>query len=360
MLGSIWWVCLRYMWILCPKAPSHGICGMSIIADLCIPCHILIVLWIIMAVVLWTRVVYISYGTVSWCPLHFCHTCSFSSIQPLLVLLDRLSGFAIFTCGFIIIWHRPMVYVASPSSLSILHHHPCSADSHLSGFTFATMSCWVDLVVLPQIHVDSLSFSIVSWYLWHVHHCWPMHSMSHFHCIMIIMAVVLWTRVVYKSYGTVSWCPLHFCHTCSFISIQSLLVLLDWLSGFAIFTCGFIILWHCPMVYVASPPSLSILHHHPCSADSHLSGFTFATMSCWVDLVVLPQIHVDSLSFSTVSWYLWHVHLCWPMHSMSHSHSIMDHYGSRAVDTCGLYILWHCLMVSTAFLSYLLLQSNHS
>ena len=162
------------------------------------------------------HIVYISYGTVSWCPLHFCHTCSFSSIQPLLVLLDRLSGFAIFTCGFIIIWHRPMVYVASPSSLSILHHHPCSADSHLAGFTFATMSCWVDLVVLPQIHVDSLSFSTVSWYLWHVHHCWPMHSMSHFHCIMIIMAVVLWTRVVYKSYGTVSWCPLHFCHTCSF------------------------------------------------------------------------------------------------------------------------------------------------
>ena len=220
-VGSIWWSCLRYMWILCPLAPSHGICGMSTIADLCIPCHIFIVLWIIMAVVLWTRVVYISYGTVSWCPLHFCHTCSFSSIQPLLVLLDRLSGFVIFTCGFIIIWHRPMVYVASPSSLSILHHHPCSADSHLS-------------------------------------------------------------------------------------------------------------------------------------------GFTFATMSCWVDLVVLPQIHVDSLSFSTVSWYLWHVHLCWPMHSMSHSHSIMDHYGSRAVDTCGLYILWHCLMVSTAFLSYLLLQSNHS
>ena len=136
-VGSIWWSCLRYMWILCPLAPSHGICGMSTIADLCIPCHIFIVLWIIMAVVLWTRVVYISYGTVSWCPLHFCHTCSFSSIQPLLVLLDRLSGFAIFTCGFIIIWHRPMVYVASPSSLSILHHHPCSADSHLSGFTFA-------------------------------------------------------------------------------------------------------------------------------------------------------------------------------------------------------------------------------
>ena len=70
MLGSIWWVCLRYMWILCPLAPSHGICGMSAIADLCIPCHILIVLWIIMAVLLWTRVVYISYGTVSWCPMH--------------------------------------------------------------------------------------------------------------------------------------------------------------------------------------------------------------------------------------------------------------------------------------------------
>ena len=118
--------------------------------------------------VLWTRVVYISYGTVSWCPLHFCHTCSFSSIQPLLVLLDRSSGFAIFTCGFIIIWHYPMVYVASPSSLSILHHHPCSADSHLSGFTFATMSCWADLVVLPQIHVDSLSFSFVSLIYWNV------------------------------------------------------------------------------------------------------------------------------------------------------------------------------------------------
>ena len=79
-VGSIWWSCLRYMWILCPLAPSHGICGMSTSADLCIPCHILIVLWIIMAVVLWTRVVYISYGTVSWCPLHFCHTCSFNPI----------------------------------------------------------------------------------------------------------------------------------------------------------------------------------------------------------------------------------------------------------------------------------------
>ena len=79
-VGSIWWSCLRYMWILCPLAPSHGICGMSTSADLCIPCHILIVLWIIMAVVLWTRVIYISYGTVSWCPLHFCHTCSFHPI----------------------------------------------------------------------------------------------------------------------------------------------------------------------------------------------------------------------------------------------------------------------------------------
>ena len=160
-VGLIWWSCLRYMWILCPLAPSHGICGMSTIADLCIPCHIFIVLWIIMAVVLWTRVVYISYGTVSWCPLHFCHTCSFSPIQPLLVLLDRLSGFAIFTCGFIIIWHRPMVYVASPSSLSILHHHPCSADSHLSGFTFATMSCYVMLGRFGGPASDTCGFSVL-------------------------------------------------------------------------------------------------------------------------------------------------------------------------------------------------------
>ena len=47
-VGSIWWSCLRYMWILCPLAPSHGICGMSTSADRCILCHILIVLWIIM------------------------------------------------------------------------------------------------------------------------------------------------------------------------------------------------------------------------------------------------------------------------------------------------------------------------
>ena len=42
-----------------PLAPSHGICGISTIADLCISCHILFVLWVIMAVMLWTRVHYI-------------------------------------------------------------------------------------------------------------------------------------------------------------------------------------------------------------------------------------------------------------------------------------------------------------
>ena len=61
------------MWIIFPLAPSHGICGMSTIADLCIPCHILTALWIIIAVMLWTRVVYVSYGTVSWCQLHLYH-----------------------------------------------------------------------------------------------------------------------------------------------------------------------------------------------------------------------------------------------------------------------------------------------
>ena len=147
--------------------------------------------------------------------------------------------------------------MASQSSLSILHHRPCSADSHLSGCTIATMSCWVNLVVLPQIHVGSLSFSTVSWYLWHVHHCWPMHSMSHFHCIMD-----------YYGSRAVDTCGLytHGVHCISVVltpSFQSLLVLLDRISGFAKFTCGFIILCLRPMVYVASLSSLSILHHHP-------------------------------------------------------------------------------------------------
>ena len=226
---SIWWSCLRHMWILGPLVLSHGVCGMFIIADLCIPCHILI-LWMTMAVMLWTRVVYISYGTVSWCPLHFCHTCSFNSIQPLLVLLDRLSGFAIFMCGFIILWHVGSIWWSCLRYMWIFC--PLAPSHGICG-----MSTIADLCIPCQI-------LIVLW---------------------IIMAVVLWTRVVYISYGTVSLCPLHFCHTCSFSSIQSQLVLLDRLSGFAIFTCGYIILWHRPMVYVASPSSLSILHHHPSS-----------------------------------------------------------------------------------------------
>ena len=120
-VGSIWWSCLRYMWILCPLAPSHGICGMSTSADLCIPCHIFIVLWQSCCGHVWfIYPMALSHG------VHCISVILAPSIQSLLVLLDRLSGFAIFTCGFIIFWHRPMVYVASPSSLSILHHHPCS------------------------------------------------------------------------------------------------------------------------------------------------------------------------------------------------------------------------------------------
>ena len=70
-------------------------------------------------------------------------------------------------------------------------------------------------------------------------------------------------------------------------------------------------------------------------------------------LVVLPQVHVDSFPLAPSSWYLWHVHHFWPVHFMSHSHCIMDHYGGNAVDTCALYILCHCRMISAASLPYL-------
>ena len=127
-VGSIWWSCLRYMWILCPLAPSHGICGMSTSADLCIPCHILIVLWIIMAVVLWTRVVYISYGTFSWCPLHFCHTCSFNPIT--LSAFGRIKWFlpysrvVLLSFGIVpwCMWHRHLLcpYCTTTPALCVL------------------------------------------------------------------------------------------------------------------------------------------------------------------------------------------------------------------------------------------------
>ena len=154
------------------------------------------------------------------------------------------------------------------------------------------MSCWVDLVVLPQIHVDSLSFSIVSWYLWHVHHCWPMHSMSHFHCIM-------------DHYGScaVDTCGLYILWHCLMVSTAFLSYLLLYLNSITLGALG-LIKWFCHIhVRFYYPLALShgvcgisiflsILHQHPCSADSHLSGCTFATMSCWVDLMVLPQIYL--------------------------------------------------------------------
>ena len=108
-----------YMWILCPLAPSHGICGKSTIADLCISCHILIILWIIMAVVLWTCVVYISYGTVSWCPLHPCHTCSFTSIYSYLVFLESLK----LLCYIHVWFYYPLASSHGVYGISILFVH---------------------------------------------------------------------------------------------------------------------------------------------------------------------------------------------------------------------------------------------
>ena len=92
MLGAIWWSCVRNMWIFCPVEQSQGTWGMSTIVDLHafhvifryiafaantglnnnLTCHINHC----MAAMLWTLVVYISYGTVSWCLLHLCHTCT--------------------------------------------------------------------------------------------------------------------------------------------------------------------------------------------------------------------------------------------------------------------------------------------
>ena len=105
------------MWILCPLDPSHGICGMSTIADLCIPCHIFIVLWIIMAVVLWTRVVYISYDIAPWCPLHFCHTCSFNSIT--LCALGQIKWF----CHIHVWFYYPLASSHVVCGISIFFVH---------------------------------------------------------------------------------------------------------------------------------------------------------------------------------------------------------------------------------------------
>ena len=94
-----------------------------------------------------------------------------------------------------------------------------TTPADLSGCTIDTISLYHArsiLVVLLQVHVDCQTWSIVSLFLWHVHLCWAMHSVSHSHCIMDYYgSVMLWTRVVYISYATGSWCPLHLCLTCS-------------------------------------------------------------------------------------------------------------------------------------------------
>ena len=155
------------MWILCPLAPSHGIFGMSTTADLCIPCHILTVLWIIMAVILWTRVVYISYGTVSWFPLHICHTCSFNSFfEIILGALGQIKRFFHIHAWFLIsfgivpwsMWHLHLLCpycTTTPTQLIVTCLAVLLPLYHAGSI----------LVVLPHVHVDSLSFSTVSWYL---------------------------------------------------------------------------------------------------------------------------------------------------------------------------------------------------
>ena len=93
---------------------------------------------------------------------------------------------------------------------------------------------------------------------------------SHFHCtgiIYIIMAVVLWTRVVYISYGTVSWFPLHFCHTCSFNPITlGTLGQIKWFCHIHVWfflSFGIVLwcMWHlhllCP--YCTNTPALCVL-----------------------------------------------------------------------------------------------------
>ena len=221
-------------------------------------------------------------------------------------MLGRFGGPASDTCGFSVLKHRLMVSVACPPLITYaLYMYVTFSLYYGSLWQSCCGHVWF---IYPIWHCLMVSTVFLSYLLLQFIHSWT------------DQVVLPYSRVVLLSFGIVPWC-----------------------------------MWHlhllCP--YCTTPPP-------PCSADSHLSGCTIATMSCWVDLVVLPQIPEDYFSFSSFSWYLWHVHHCWPMHSMSHFQCIMDHFGSRAVDTCGLYILWHCLMVSTAFLSYLLLQFNHS
>ena len=152
----------------------------------------------------------------------------------------------------------------------------------------------------------------------------------------------------------------------------------------------FIILWCRPMVYVAYPSSLSILHYHYWSAESHLfwlytwSHLWFAGVrECppWYSIVgatvtvhqffcilLMPLYHcimlchfggptLGTCRFSV----LWHrIVVCVGISTIAdiciHCHFLIALRiitGIHVVDTCGLYILRHCLMVSAASLPYL-------
>ena len=199
------------MWIVYPLAPFYCICGMSTIADLCIPCHILIVLWTIMEVMLWIRVVYISYSTVSWCPLHLCHTC--------LIAFNHSWCSDLVILPYSRVFYYPLAFSHGVCGISILFVH--IAQPHL-------LTCLVVLLILYHFIMSGRFWWSCFRYMWIVlpeapSHCFCGMSIFAELCIpchilivlWIIMAVVLWTRVVYISYATVSWCPLHLCLTCS-------------------------------------------------------------------------------------------------------------------------------------------------
>ena len=159
-----------------------------------------------------------------------------------------------------------------------------------------------------------------------------MHFMSHSHCSMDL-------------YGSraVDTCGLYILWYCLMVSTTFLSYLLLQFNSltlgalgqnkwFSMFTCGFIIIWHlhllCP--YCTTTPAQLIVTCLVVLLLLYHAGSI---------LVVLPKVHVDCFSFSTVSWYLWHVHHCWPMHSLSHSHCKA---GSLWQSWCGhVWFIYH-------------------
>ena len=64
------------------------------------------------------RTAHIDFGTISWYPLHLHRTCIFNSFKSFFEFLNGSSDFVMYSCGFIIFWHRSMVHMKYPSSLS--------------------------------------------------------------------------------------------------------------------------------------------------------------------------------------------------------------------------------------------------